>query len=220
MIQTIARNLLASHLSRILTGNHRNEYLDAVWDMYQNTYKSIGTHVNDKHHLLYDYDRWSIVFSEDKPIQFSLFKTTSYGYKSCLSGFDGSAEGKEAQKSDIRKKYTLPGYYGEVSHSLKEMALKHNAPVVCAVYASQIIGRPVDPVGDLEYRRSLSGVGMITKMLVGNPKGIPTTSHTSPSCPIIASGVGVSEATDSTDLHDHVASMVLNSLLSSSPISL
>ena len=71
--------------------------------------------------------------------------------------------------------------YGEVSHAVEK--LSQGAPVVCAIYVPQVLGKAVVPERDgVHYRRSLEGVGMVTKKLVGRPKGVPVSSENA--CPV------------------------------------
>jgi hypothetical protein len=226
MIQTIAYRLKTSNKNVHFTGTDRLQYLDNVWDMYQKTYARIGLMINSKHDLLADYDTWHLILNNHEiPIQFHLFKRTSYGYKSGLAGCDMTSEGKSAQIHDLSEKYHKKGFYGEVSHKVRDIAVSSRAPVICSSFAHKILGKNVDIVGALEYSRNISGIGNVTKIIVGNPVGIPTTDYEHPSCPIIASQMeilsGVDDIVDDIcDIHAHYASMNLSNLLSSSPISL
>ena len=170
-----------------LTGTDREPHADDVWDMYTNLYRSIGMSIKSARGLL-EYPVWDIAINGEESVAFMLYKTKRYGLKSGLSGHNGSPAGKAAALQGIRTKFLRPGIYGEVSHKVKAIALSAGAPVVCAAYASQVLGKPTDLDEDdpLSYTRSLKGVGKVTKTLVGNPRGIPTTDARNPECPVVA----------------------------------
>ena len=58
--------------------------------------------------------------------------------------------------------------------------------MVCADYASEVLGKRTEPVegNPVAYRRNLKGVGTVEKTLVGKPLGVPTTDAKSPYCPL------------------------------------
>ena len=176
--------ILTASSCQTLTGGSREEFLDEVWAMYENSYKSIGMHVQNPRRLL-SYAVWELCFGEGgKPSSFAMFEATPYGLKATLSGHDGSSTGKAQAVQGLRTKYKESGVYGEVSHKVKDIALAAGAPVVCNAFVPQILGKPVDPQDDgISYARNLAGVGRVVKVLVGNPKGVPTTSATRPLCP-------------------------------------
>lgn len=167
-------------------GGDRTKYLDQVWDMFVKTYASIGLIVKSPHELIAEFPIWEISFGSDgEPVAFNVFKSTPYGLKSGLAGSDGSSEGKSASVASIRKKYHQSGYYGEASHKVEAIAASSGAPAICAVYAPKILGKNVDPDPDgIHYSRNLAGVGRVKKVLLGKPKGIPTTEYNNPSCPV------------------------------------
>jgi len=195
-----SRHLFAANCKKVESGA-RKEYLDVVWEMYAKTYARIGLHIASPQGLL-KYDVWEVCFdSSGNPVQFTCFKKTPYGLKSGLSGHDGSVEGKRYAVDGLRTKFKKPGYFGEVSHKVLEIVLAAGAPVVCAVYAQDVLKKNINPVDSLLYQRSLPGVGNVTKMMVGKPKGVPTTNVKSPSCPI-PNGVETRMATEEEDFCD------------------
>jgi len=167
-----------------ISGSQRNEYLDAVWDMYAKTYASIGLHIPSPSGLL-KYGVWELDLGSDgKPIAFNAFKETPFGLKSGLAGHDGSSEGKRAAVTNLREKFKTSGVFGEVSHKVKDIAIAAGAPVVCAAYADDVTGKRIEIVGPVTYSRQLAGVGKVEKTLVGRPKGVPTTDGVGASCPL------------------------------------
>ena len=181
--QRVASLFLARSGCPSISGGQRNEYLDRVWAMYAKTYASIGLHIPHSQGLL-KYQVWELCFDKGEPVQFALYKKTGFGLKRGLSGHDGSSEGKSKQVANLRTKFKQTGYYGEVSHKVKGIVVSSGAPAVCAVYVDDVLRKPIKAVGELEYQRNLKGVGAVTKMMVGRPKGVPTVNPKRPSCPV------------------------------------
>lgn len=203
---------VANFRCSIVRGPDRNLHLEALWELYRTTYATIGMHLTGPHELM-DYDLWDLcVDGEDKIRQFTLFKKTSLGLKSGLSGHDGSPEGKRWAVQQLKKRFAEPGVYGEVSHKIKEIVLSLNVPAVCASFVSQVLKKTVKVEGPLEYSRALGDLGNVTKILVGRPRGIPTTLSGSPSCPLEGARVAAAEdeedAWDRTDLDAHVSCLL------------
>lgn len=171
---------------RRLTGRKRQRYLPAVWDMLVRSYAAIGVPHRHPGELLADYPAWDVAFDEEgAPRAFTLYKRTPRGWKSAASGSDGSLDGRDTVKAQIARKFQKPGTYGEVSGAVEAVARKSGAPAVCAAYVPEVIGKRVTPQGDgLHYERAITGVGVHEKVLVGRPRGIPTTSMEAPACPI------------------------------------
>lgn len=153
--------------------------------MYTATYRVLGLIVQSPGELLHEFPVWDLfVDGKGQARAFNLSKSTPFGQKSGLSGQDGTPEGKSALLSSLRAKFHQPGFYGEVSHKVLDIAIAAGAPVVCGVYVEKILGKKVEVLEDgIHYKRSLAGVGPVTKVLIGHPKGIPTTSLHNPVCP-------------------------------------
>lgn len=204
----IIRRFIASVQATRYTGADREEHLDDVWAMVQKTYASIGVKVSSPNEILSKYDVWDLNIQEGRPIAFSLSHRTKFGFKVGLLGSDGSLEGKTVAVRNLRNNYNRDGYYTEVSHKVKDIVLASGAPVVCATYVSEVLGKPIEPVDEISYRRNISGVGFVTKVMVGSPRGIPTTSAQDPTCPIrprVARQPNLHPADieDVVDLHAH-----------------
>ena len=175
-----------------VTGGSRAQYLDEVWEMYKSSYATIGMHLSGKSDLM-EYDRWDISLKEGKPIAFSLYKSTAFGFKTGLLGQDGSAEGKSAAKAALRTGFTKSGFYGEVSHAVERIST--GAPVVCAVYVPKVLHKTVEGAGDgVHNQRKQESVGMVTKKMVGRPSGIPSGSEDA--CPIVPKGQSLTPQDD------------------------
>ena len=153
--------------------------------MYEATYRQIGLSKASPSEMASDYDVWMVYFEGDTPVAFAVSKTTPFGVKVGLMGSDGSPSGKSAVKAYLRTVPHKAGHYAEVSHGVEKIVMSANPPVVCAVYADDVIRKPVTPSEDgIHYTRSLSGVGNVEKVLVGKPKGVPTTEANRPACPV------------------------------------
>lgn len=191
-------------------GGARAKYLDSIWKMYQDTYRAIGMHATTPSKLL-EYDVWELSFGDDgSPNAFSMFETTSFGLKSTLMGHDGTPSGKAQALNQLRSKFLRRGVYGEASHKVKDIALAAGAPVVCAAHVGRILGKKIEPEADgVAYTRTLSGVGVVKKVLVGSPRGVPVTDAAHPSCPTWSPDITASfdEAPD-TDVSAHYACLI------------
>jgi hypothetical protein len=162
-----------SSKKEIITGGTRNNYANEVYDIISLTYKSIGVPVSRPEDLL-KYDVWEMSMDKDGSIlAVSLWKKTSYGHKAGLSGHNGSSAGKSLAVKGIREKFKRDGYYGEVSHKVKDIALAAGAPTVPVEYVSDILNKTITPTKDNHYKRSISGVGTVEKVMVGKPRYRP-----------------------------------------------
>jgi hypothetical protein len=167
-----------------LKGRERYEAVAAVWAMVQATYAKIGLIV-DQPRELYEYSNWDLFDDDGRWIAFVLSKTTHFGQKLGLAGSDGSRAGRTAVKEYVASSFFEAGHYAEVSHRMEELALEAGAPIVCAVYVRDVLNKSVEPASDgVHYRRAIKGVGEVSKVLIGLPFGIPTTSSNHPQCPI------------------------------------
>lgn len=172
-----------SHWTSI-SGRARQEAVSAVWAMVQATYAKIGLIV-DQPRDLYEYDNWELFNEDGTWAAFVLSKTTPFGQKLGLAGSDGSRAGRMAVKEYIADSFFDVGRYAEVSHRMEELAFEAGVPIVCAVYARGVLNKSVEPASDgVHYRRAIKGIGEVTKVLIGQPFGIPVTSSNYPQCPI------------------------------------
>jgi hypothetical protein len=152
--------------------------------MVQATYAKIGLIV-DQPRELYEYDSWELFNDDGAWVAFVLSKTTPFGQKLGLAGSDGSRAGRTAVKKYVADSFFDAGRYAEVSHRMEELAIEAGAPIVCAAYARDVLNKNVVPASDgVHYRRVIKGVGEVTKVIIGNPRGVPVTSSDHPQCPI------------------------------------
>lgn len=186
----VASRFIQAASEKRVTGSARGQWINQVWDMYEETYSRIGMHIPNPQALL-KYKVWDLTFGSDgEPVAFSLYKTTPFGLKSGLSGHDGSSAGKSAAVANLRSKYKQPGIFGEVSHKVKSIALAAGSPVICSAYADDVTGKDAEMVDPISYSRTLKGVGRVVKTLIGRPKGVPTTDEEGASCPLTNVALG------------------------------
>lgn len=194
------------------TPGFEDEIRPAVWAMVQSTYAKIGL-ILDHPSELDEYDVWDMFEDDGHFIAFRLGKTTPYGIKGGLVGSDGSRAGRTAIKQYVAEWYLEDGHYAEVSHRMQELAFEAGAPIVCAVYAPEVLHKPVVPEPDgVFYRRKIKNVGEVVKVLVGRPRGISVTSSASPQCPLPRAmsgrfaGLGIDRSAEA--VFAHAASLV------------
>ena len=167
---------ILSHLERVsstkkvITGGDRKNYQQEAFDIIVRTYAAIGVPVRRPEDLFKYPVWWVYENNEGVMVAFSAFKKTRYGLKAGLSGFDGSSEGKRIAVDNLRNKFNTNGIYGEVSHKVKDIALAAGAPKIPVEYVAEILGKDIEPLGDgYSYRRSITGVGEVVKVLIGKP---------------------------------------------------
>lgn len=142
-----------------------------IWDMYQKTYKDIGTHLN-KEQLFDQYDGWIIIDHDEDPYAdvARSFTQTPYGKKFGISSNDGSEISKKIQKDTVGKFLNTPGYYSELSYTMEYVAQNRNVPYIDNhELVEKILNKTVIWEGDGYYTRNLSGLGKVTKRLYGHP---------------------------------------------------
>ena len=165
-----------------LRGSDRLEYKEKLYEMVKISYAKIGVPASDASYALKYPLWWLYVNGEGEPIAFNCFKETKYGLKSSLAGSDGSSEGKRVLVDLIRNKFRTNGIYGEVSHSVKEIALAAGAPVVPVEFVAEILGKEIEPADDgKHYFRTITNVGRVKKMMLGKPRGIDIHAASDPS---------------------------------------
>lgn len=164
--------------------NERAMLAPVLWQMYAASYGRIGLIVSDVDLILGEYDLWWLLFDVDgNPRGFRVGKSTAYGVKMGLSGTDGSRVAKDALIDAIPMWMKRPGTYGEVSHRMEEIVARGGAPAVCVEHAEKVLRKVITPVGDgIHYIRNIEGVGPVTKVMVGRPLAVPTTSYVHPRC--------------------------------------
>lgn len=186
------------------SGDERKRYLDEVWRMYVATYEPIGMHVGNPRELLEDYQVWMLAGEDGGLRSFMLLKQTPLGSKVGLVGSDGSAAGKSIVKQQIGQLLNEPGVYAETSHAVRKVALRADAPIVCASSAGQVLGKKVEMVDDITYRRELGGLGVVEKTLFGQPFGVYSAKRDQLVCDAVAMNPKRVTPDDVADLDAHL----------------
>jgi hypothetical protein len=152
---------------------------DEIWNMYEQSYKSIGMHL-DRNKLLSKYDDWALQDVDEDPYAdlFITFTDTPHGKKLGVAGNDGGAEAKNAIKNAIGKYLTKPGYYAELSLTLEYIAQKRGVPFIDneELVTEVLGGKAIEWEGDGYYSRQLGEMGKVSKRLYGYPKGVDHAS--------------------------------------------
>lgn len=162
----------------------REAAVAVIWPMVVATYAKIGNPHRTPAELA-EYDgEWVLHFTEGKPDAFQLTKRTRYGRKMGLGGSTGTLAAKVALKDFFVSFSNVEGGYGEVSHAVEAVVTKANVPAVCAWEVGAVLGKEIRVAADgLHYTRKITGVGEVTKVMVGRPRGVPTTRIQTPNCP-------------------------------------
>jgi hypothetical protein len=150
------------------------DVLDEIWDMYVNTYKSIGLIVNSLSELTGKY-KISLLIDVDKdpmPDAFTIYKETKFGNKMVLGGTDGSREGKSALVKHKLSSLKKSGWFVEASHRLAEIFVDNNVNVVDnKENVEKVLGKKVKWLDDDgKYERKVGGSLSVVKQLFGRPK--------------------------------------------------
>ena len=160
---------------------------DELFDMIQQTYASIGGHVDYKKpsDIPGDADLWKAIDidSDPEPDVVNFYKRRAGGIKSVGSGTDGTKEAKKALMDNKVKELNKKGNYAEVSGAVAHVLItRHNIPFVNnekdAIKA--LGGKKIEWVGanpngkypdyDGWYYRKLPDGQKHLKIMVGKPK--------------------------------------------------
>lgn len=200
------------------SARERKRYIDAVWTLYEQVYAALGPlNVGSRDSLL-EYNEWHLLMRPDGTVAaFALTKLVpSYGGKVGAIGSDGSTVAKDALKDYFRNMTRHAGYWAEASGATLALARKYNLPIICASYAPLLLpGKRVLPGSSpSSYRRNVSGVGEVEKVLIGRPPGIPVV-FSEDGCTVSSalSGLGrtarVRERPDPLDIIEHYSANML-----------
>lgn len=170
----------SSNYQRIDSIDLPQEMIDKVFDLYQKSYspytsQGVPPLFTGSDQLL-KYNRWILVYSDDDPdkniVSFFLFKTTDYGLKSGITGSNGARPINSMVKKFKVKSLNLKNVFGEVSGRLEEIIIKE-VPVVDYRTAKKILSHfgktDVKQKTGNHYSRSIGNLGVVTKIMVGNP---------------------------------------------------
>lgn len=154
----------------------KQQYLDEVWDMIEDSYASIGGCNCDKSELLGDNVYWKLTKRNGKITCVFLYKVTKFGRKMFVLATDGTKQGS----LDLRKiveedvKQLDRNFYAEVSGKPEYIYLNRKANKISVDKVQNILGanKQIEPDEDgYHYKRTI-GPNKVkhTKIMVGNPK--------------------------------------------------
>jgi len=146
-----------------------------LWDMYVDTYQSIGLHIESPEKLTSKYKiSWLIDLDKDPiPDAFVIYKETKHGSKLALAGSDGTKESKSYLVKKFISLMKTKGWYAEASGVIAGILTKNNVKLVTDIdKIKKVIGKPDIEETDEKgvYKRKLGTLGMVKKQLFGTPK--------------------------------------------------
>ncbi len=149
----------------------KEEYVDDVWEMIENSYRKIGGCNSSKEELLMDGVFWKLVRKGGRPgdgeggkIVAAVIYKTQLGRKAFLAGSDGTTEGKQALYSIIREDATQKerNAWVEVSGAPEHLYAKYGHIPIPNEVAKEIlekIGKKVTALSSdgYHYTRKIGG---------------------------------------------------------------
>jgi len=146
-----------------------------LWDMYVDTYQTIGLHVESIDKLVSKYKvSWMIDTDKDpEPDAFVIYKETQYGNKIALMGTDGNKLNKRLLIYKVSKLLKTKGWYAEASHKVAKIFLNKGIKTFTDIdLIKKILGKS-DIISTDEkdvYKRKIGTLGVIKKRLFGSIK--------------------------------------------------
>ena len=142
-----------------------------LWDMYVDTYQSIGLHIENIDKLTSKYKiSWLIDTDTDsEPDAFVIYKETKHGKKLALAGSDGQRHNKKVLIVKIIELMKKNGWYAEASHKVADLLMKNNINIVTDIEViKKVLNKtdiiPTDEVG--VYKRKLGTLGIVKKKII------------------------------------------------------
>lgn len=144
-----------------------------LWDMYTETYQSIGLHIESETKMMNKYKvSWLIDVDKDpQPDAFIIYKELKHGNKIALMGSDGGKESKSTLVKHMLKLMKTKGWFMEASHGVAKILLSNNINVIDDLELIKKITEKDDIVMTDEpgiYKRKLGSMGILKKRLFGN----------------------------------------------------
>lgn len=143
-----------------------------LWDMYVDTYQSIGLHIESVEKLTSKYKvSWLIDIDKDPvPDAFVIYKETPQGNKLALMGSDGQKLSKRLLINKVVKLLKTKGWFCEASHKVAEIFQGKGVPIINNYeFVKKVIGSEkfVEELPNGEYKRKLGSLGVVKKKLFG-----------------------------------------------------
>jgi hypothetical protein len=143
-----------------------------LWDMYVETYHSIGLHIEDASKLTNKYKiAWLIDLDKDPlPDAFIIYKETKHGNKIALMGSDGDKKSKRSLIKKIVSLLKTKGWYCEASHKVADILKSNNVTIITDIdKIKKVLEKPDVIPTETEgvYKRKLGNLGIFKKQLFG-----------------------------------------------------
>jgi len=144
-----------------------------LWHMYEETYKSIGLHIEDVNKLTNKYKvSWMIDVDQDSdPDAFIIYKETPYGNKIALLGSDNKKLHKRLLVYKVLKLLRTKGWFVEASHKLADIFVSKNINIIKDKKTiEKVLNKPnIQMINDEGlYKRKIGALGYKEKRLFGN----------------------------------------------------
>lgn len=144
-----------------------------LWNMYENTYKSIGLHIGDVNKLTSKYKvSWMIDIDKDSdPDAFIIYKPTKYGNKIALLGSDNKKLHKRLLVYKVLKLLRTKGWFVEASHKLADIFVSKKVNIIKDEDTiKNVLNKPdIEMINDEGlYKRKIGDLGYKEKRLFGN----------------------------------------------------
>ena len=147
----------------VTAGSHiANDIEQDVFDMIQGSYSKIGGHakIQKPGDIGAEYPRWVVTDTDEDPapdaVHASSYSSSTGGLKGGLSATDGTPEAKAGLMDILRKFYSTPGNWSEVSGAMANILIKKMG---------------MTPVTDPEVAKKLLGPGKPMEWAGKNPEG-------------------------------------------------
>ena len=144
-----------------------------LWDMYVNTYQSIGLHIENSGKLTSKYKvSWLIdTDSDPEPDAFIIYKETNYGKKIALAGSDGSKLNKRLLIKKTVELLKTKGWYSEASLKVADILKAKGVNVIKDMNLIKKVLKKHDIISiegnEGYYKRKLGTMGIVKKQLFG-----------------------------------------------------
>jgi hypothetical protein len=164
-------NRLTEHFVNLVTDNEKQQYLDVIYPLIEDSYSKVGGFPTAKEDLIADTDLWKLIRRNGKIVAGQLFKDR-LGRKMICGFTDGTTQGKIEFKNLIKHLLTTNRGWVEASGSVERIITEYLAPLpnTKAAMVLKKLGKDVELVDDgIHYQREIGGVQR-TKAMFGTPE--------------------------------------------------
>jgi len=170
------KEIFYESIINLFTKEEKSQYVDEIWDLLQESYKSIGgikgSGFQSKNDMIDKIKLWKVVKKNNKILAGLLYKDRHDLRKTVGVFTDGSKEGKRELEKLLKD--DLDRSLIEVSHSLMKF-MERKMPSLVKKYvkttdeAREILQKEIKPIDDTHYERDINGTKII-KMMLGTGK--------------------------------------------------